>query len=102
MLTVDIDNVKVEYPSMWELLGDLQDMGEGNVVIGRFFKMSFSMNYMVNKLCARRNTIHRDTLTAASAIYKGWFSPLHTLVFSNVLRQSYMDQKVALYLRHLK
>ncbi|KAF8806275.1 S-adenosyl-L-methionine-dependent methyltransferase [Phlegmacium glaucopus] len=52
LLTVDIDEVKVAYPSMWELLEDLQDMGEGNAVIGR------------------RNLIHRDTLAAASAIYK--------------------------------
>jgi NADH dehydrogenase [ubiquinone] 1 alpha subcomplex assembly factor 5 len=37
---------------MWELMADLQDMGEGNTVIGR------------------RNLIHRDTLTAASAVYK--------------------------------
>jgi len=35
MLTVDTDEVKVEYPSMWELVEDLQDMGEGNTVIGR-------------------------------------------------------------------
>ena len=35
LLTVDIDEVKVAYPSMWELLADLQDMGEGNTVIGR-------------------------------------------------------------------
>lgn len=52
LLTVDIDEVKVAYPSMWELMADLQDMGEGNTVIGR------------------RNLIHRDTLTAASAVYK--------------------------------
>jgi len=52
LLTVDIDEVKVAYPSMWELMEDLQDMGEGNAVIGR------------------RNLIHRDTLAAASAIYK--------------------------------
>jgi len=35
MLTVDIDEVKVAYPSMWELMEDLQDMGESNAVIGR-------------------------------------------------------------------
>lgn len=35
MLTVDIDEVKIAYPSMWELMEDLQDMGEGNAVIGR-------------------------------------------------------------------
>jgi len=50
--TVDIDEIKVGYPSMWELMDDLKDMGEGNAVIGR------------------RPFIHRDTLTAASAIYK--------------------------------
>lgn len=35
MLTVDIDEVKVAYPSMWELMEDLQDMGESNAVVGR-------------------------------------------------------------------
>ena len=35
LLTVDTDEVKVGYPSMWELLEDLQDMGESNAVIGR-------------------------------------------------------------------
>ncbi|KZT06514.1 S-adenosyl-L-methionine-dependent methyltransferase [Laetiporus sulphureus 93-53] len=52
LLTVDVDEVKVAYPSMWELMQDLRDMGESNAVIGR------------------RNYIHRDTLAAASAIYK--------------------------------
>ncbi|KAF8914300.1 S-adenosyl-L-methionine-dependent methyltransferase [Gymnopilus junonius] len=52
MLTVDIDEVKVAYPSMWELMEDLQDMGENNAVI------------------ERRNVLRRDTLAAASAIYK--------------------------------
>jgi len=33
---VDIDEVKVGYPSMWELMEDLGDMGEGNAVIGRW------------------------------------------------------------------
>ncbi|KAI0758111.1 S-adenosyl-L-methionine-dependent methyltransferase [Fomes fomentarius] len=52
LLTVDVDEIKVAYPSMWELLEDLQDMGENNAVVGR------------------RHFIHRDTLAAASAIYK--------------------------------
>jgi len=52
LLTVDIDEVKVAYPSIWELMDDLRDMGESNAVIGR------------------RHVIHRDTLAAASAIYK--------------------------------
>lgn len=52
LLTVDIDEVEVGYPGMWELMEDLGDMGEGNAVTGR------------------RPFIHRDTLAAASAIYK--------------------------------
>ncbi len=35
LLTVDVDEVKVAYPSMWELLEDLQDMGESNAVVNR-------------------------------------------------------------------
>lgn len=38
LLTVDVDEVKVAYPSMWELLEDLQDMGESNAVLGRLVK----------------------------------------------------------------
>lgn len=53
LLTVDVDEVSVRYPSMWELLDDLRDMGENNAIIGR------------------RHLLHRDTLAAASAIYKG-------------------------------
>ncbi|KAH8118662.1 S-adenosyl-L-methionine-dependent methyltransferase [Phellopilus nigrolimitatus] len=53
LLTVDVDEVKVVYPSMWELMEDLKDMGENNAILGR------------------RHFIHRDTLAAASAIYKG-------------------------------
>ncbi|KAL0950157.1 hypothetical protein HGRIS_010151 [Hohenbuehelia grisea] len=52
LLTVDVDEVKVSYPSMWELLEDLQDMGESNAVIGR------------------RPILHKDTLAAASATYQ--------------------------------
>ncbi|THH31926.1 hypothetical protein EUX98_g2294 [Antrodiella citrinella] len=52
LLTVDVDEIMVRYPSMWELMDDLRDMGESNAVVGR------------------RQFIHRDTLAAASAIYK--------------------------------
>ncbi|TFK25919.1 S-adenosyl-L-methionine-dependent methyltransferase, partial [Coprinopsis marcescibilis] len=54
LLTVDVDEVQVAYPSMWELVQDLQDMGENNAVIGR----------------QGRPRIQPDTLVAASAIYK--------------------------------
>ncbi len=36
LLTVDVDEVKVNYPSMWELMEDLQSMGESNAVLGRY------------------------------------------------------------------
>lgn len=35
LLTVDTDEVRVGYPSMWELLEDLRDMGESNAIVGR-------------------------------------------------------------------
>lgn len=35
LLTVDVDEIKIAYPSMWELMDDLQTMGESNAVIGR-------------------------------------------------------------------
>uniref|UniRef100_A0A9J7XYQ9 Arginine-hydroxylase NDUFAF5, mitochondrial n=1 Tax=Cyprinus carpio carpio TaxID=630221 RepID=A0A9J7XYQ9_CYPCA len=52
MLTVDIDEVQVNYPGMLEVMSDLQGMGESN--------------------CAwnRKSLLHRDTILAAAAIYK--------------------------------
>ena len=32
---VDVDEVRAGYPSMWELMDDLRDMGESNAVLGR-------------------------------------------------------------------
>ncbi|MBN3309190.1 NDUF5 hydroxylase, partial [Amia calva] len=52
MLTVDIDDIQVYYPGMFEVMNDLQGMGESN--------------------CAwnRKSILHRDTMLAAAAIYK--------------------------------
>ncbi|PWO01004.1 S-adenosyl-L-methionine-dependent methyltransferase [Tilletiopsis washingtonensis] len=50
--TVDTDEVEIQYPSIFELMHDLRDMGESNAVINR------------------RGTLQRDTLIAASAIYQ--------------------------------
>jgi NADH dehydrogenase [ubiquinone] 1 alpha subcomplex assembly factor 5 len=36
LLTVDVDEVSIGYPTMWELLDDLRDMGENNAIIGRW------------------------------------------------------------------
>jgi hypothetical protein len=35
LLTVDVDEIKVNYPSMWELVEDLQNMGESNAIVER-------------------------------------------------------------------
>ncbi|KAG8701844.1 hypothetical protein FRC09_005106 [Ceratobasidium sp. 395] len=53
LLTVDTDEVRVSYPSVWELMEDLRDMGETNAIVGR------------------KAFVKRDTLIAADAIYKG-------------------------------
>ncbi|XP_048392932.1 arginine-hydroxylase NDUFAF5, mitochondrial isoform X1 [Stegostoma tigrinum] len=52
MLTVDIDEILVNYPGIFEIMEDLQGMGESN--------------------CAwsRKPLLHRDTMLAAAAIYK--------------------------------
>ncbi|XP_019607608.2 arginine-hydroxylase NDUFAF5, mitochondrial isoform X2 [Rhinolophus sinicus] len=50
-LTVDTDEIQVNYPGMFELMEDLQGMGESN--------------------CAwnRKALLHRDTMLAAAAVY---------------------------------
>lgn len=35
LLTVDLEDLQISYPSMWELMEDLKDMGESGAVIGR-------------------------------------------------------------------
>ncbi|XP_076355286.1 arginine-hydroxylase NDUFAF5, mitochondrial isoform X2 [Tachypleus tridentatus] len=52
MLTVDTDEIKVCYPSMFELMWDLKGMAENNA--------SWS----------RKAHLHRDTILAAASIYK--------------------------------
>lgn len=52
MLTIDVDDIVITYPSMIELMQDLKGMGENNC--------SWS----------RKPMLHRDTITAAAAIYK--------------------------------
>lgn len=69
MLTVDIDEIQVSYPSMWELMDDLRDMGESNAVIGRCVLARVQLESCSTS--SRRSFLHRDTLAAASAIYKG-------------------------------
>ncbi|XP_005102037.1 arginine-hydroxylase NDUFAF5, mitochondrial [Aplysia californica] len=52
MLTIDVDNVIINYPSMFELMFDLKGMAENNC--------SWS----------RKSKLHRDTMVAAAAVYK--------------------------------
>lgn len=52
MLTVDIDEVQINYPGIMEVMTDLQGMGESNC----------SWN--------RRSLLHRDSILAAAAVYK--------------------------------
>ncbi|KAF2758001.1 methyltransferase domain-containing protein [Pseudovirgaria hyperparasitica] len=53
LLTVDVDDIVVDYPSSFALMKDLQAMGESNAVVSR-----------------EMGAIRRDTLMAAEAIYK--------------------------------
>jgi NADH dehydrogenase [ubiquinone] 1 alpha subcomplex assembly factor 5 len=53
LTTVDTDDLTINYPSIWELMADLRDMGESNAILGR------------------RPQISRDVLLSAEAIYKG-------------------------------
>ncbi|XP_054838664.1 arginine-hydroxylase NDUFAF5, mitochondrial isoform X3 [Eublepharis macularius] len=51
-LTVDTDEIQVNYPGMFEVMDDLQGMGESNC--------SWS----------RKSMLHRETLLAAAAVYR--------------------------------
>ncbi|KAI9806233.1 MAG: hypothetical protein M1825_006348 [Sarcosagium campestre] len=53
LLTVDVDDVVVDYPDIFALMTDLQAMGESNAVLGR-----------------ELGPIPRDVLLAADAIYR--------------------------------
>ncbi|KAI5864347.1 S-adenosyl-L-methionine-dependent methyltransferase [Durotheca rogersii] len=53
MLTVDVDDIVVDYPDTFALMQDMQAMGEGNAVIGR-----------------EMGGIRRDVLLANDAIYR--------------------------------
>lgn len=53
MLTVDVDDIVVDYPDTFELMKDLQLMGESNAIMGR-----------------EMGAIRRDVLLANEAIYR--------------------------------
>lgn len=70
LLTVDVEDVKINYPSMWELMEDLRDMGESNAVLGRYVGCGLSW-FSTDCVSCRRPYVKRDVLLAAEAIYKG-------------------------------
>ncbi|TPX77757.1 hypothetical protein CcCBS67573_g01004 [Chytriomyces confervae] len=51
-MAVDTDEIVIKYPSMYELIQDLSDMGEGNAIFNR------------------TASLNRDTIDAAAEIYK--------------------------------
>ena len=53
LLTVDVDDIVVDFPDIFALMKDLQAMGESNAVITR-----------------EKGAIHRDVLLAAEGIYR--------------------------------
>lgn len=53
MLTVDVDDIIVDYPDMFALMQDLQAMGESNAILNR-----------------EMGAIRRDVLVAGDAIYR--------------------------------
>lgn len=55
MLTIDIDEMTINYPTMYELMFDLKGMAENNC--------SWS----------RKPALHRDTMMSAAAIYKAMY-----------------------------
>jgi NADH dehydrogenase [ubiquinone] 1 alpha subcomplex assembly factor 5 len=50
---VDVDEIVVNYPSMYELIHDLRAMGEGNAVMNR------------------KGVLGRDVFRAAAEVYQG-------------------------------
>ncbi|CAO2653329.1 Nn.00g027400.m01.CDS01 [Neocucurbitaria sp. VM-36] len=53
LLTVDVDDIVVDFPDIFSLMKDLQAMGESNAVLAR-----------------EKGAIHRDVLLAAEGIYR--------------------------------
>ncbi|KAJ3033895.1 hypothetical protein HDV00_005664 [Rhizophlyctis rosea] len=78
LTTVDVDEVVVNYPSIYELMADLRSMGESNAIAARYDDKLYFHSYGANAVIAknlnlaptRKPYLKRDTLAAASAIYK--------------------------------
>ena len=64
----DIDEIVVNYPSMFELVADLKDMGENNAV----WFMNMMRPCHIVQTFTRSTFLSNDTLVAAAAAYQGW------------------------------
>jgi NADH dehydrogenase [ubiquinone] 1 alpha subcomplex assembly factor 5 len=53
LLTIDVDDVVIDFPDSFALMMDLQAMGEGNAVLGR-----------------KQGQISRDVLMATEGVYR--------------------------------
>lgn len=62
LTTVDVEDLTINYPSIWELMSDLRDMGESNAILGRLHWVS------------------RDVLLAAESIYNGKFASMQSWI----------------------
>lgn len=70
MLTIDTDELVIGYPSMFELMWDLQGMAENNAAFNRPLHLS------------------RNTMLAASAIYQELYAKVTVFwIFSNSFAQ---------------
>lgn len=73
MLTIDTDEIVIGYPTMFELMWDLKGMAENNAAFNRPVHLS------------------RDTMMAASAIYKEMYKKVSSLSkLFNILPKYYI------------
>ena len=57
LTTIDIDDVIVNYPSMFELITDLRSMGESNAVIARYLYVTHYMVFFCDERVSHPNII---------------------------------------------
>ncbi|KAF4123874.1 NADH dehydrogenase [Geosmithia morbida] len=97
MLTVDVDDIIVDYPDSFALMQDLQSMGESNAVLGR------EMGPISRDLLLATDAIYRElhgnpdgTLPATFRIIYmiGWHEPATSTTFSCQLSSTLMAAEV--------
>lgn len=67
LTTVDVEDIVVEYPSMFHLVEDIEAMGDSNGILVRYAQAK-----LLDVSDRFRNPfVKRDTLIAAASIYQG-------------------------------